>query len=102
MNTILENIPADLAGRRLLLDRKVVSRGVAACEDRTFAPYRLESAALQAVTGCYGPAVEIAVSGRTVQRVSGELVVRVKITPVLDVVDGVRQYGEAFGGYLIV
>ena len=74
----------DPTGERLAFDGTSVTRGIVPCEIPEFAPYRVESQSLQAVTGCVGPTVAIEVVGRTFQRKNGEYCVRVLVTWIRD------------------
>ena len=77
-------IDAPTVGSRLYTETDAVTRALFACEYPEFAPFRLESAALKAVTGCVGPAVRVEVTGRTIQRKYGENVVAVRVVVVGD------------------
>lgn len=77
-------IEAPKAGNLFLFDGTAISRKLADCENKDFAPFRMESYSLQAVTGAFGPTCDVQVTGRTIQKKNGYEVVRVAIAWIND------------------
>lgn len=101
MNTVqigndVVKLPA--VGSLIELDGRRCGELLAACEFPEFAPFRFPSAALQAVTGCVGPACNVEITARKVVFRPGGCWVRVAVSFVGDGDDETAKVG----GYMKV